>query len=293
MGSPHSGREQFLDTLNVRELDERLSQNWYLLVCITIASTCGFALAVLPAVTRHLGLVWPWPQSNVVLLGAVVMSVVVLAAYVIKQQRRISQIRSALRTLELRSLERERHSHTRLNSLLSISRMMRSMRSSEDLFTNVMDTCIEMFRAQQASLMLLDADRNELVVRAVTGHPDAENVRNVRQKVGMGVAGWVAQKRQPVLLGPGAPLSRYPGLDVNISEMTAALVVPVLRRDELVGVINIRSRDPGDRYDDSDLQALLVLAENVGTAIRQTEYVEWIKNVIEKHPFEKKETPVF
>jgi transcriptional regulator with GAF, ATPase, and Fis domain len=292
MGSPRSGRETSLETLNVRELDDRLSRNWYLLVFITVASTCGFAVAILPLVLRQLGLLWPWPHAHILLLSALVMSVVVLVAYITRQQRRIGEICRAIRTLELQSIERERHSHTRLNSLLNISRMMRSMRSSEDLFKSVMDTCIEMFRAQQASLMLLDADSNDLVVRAVTGHPDTEHVRNARQKIGEGVAGWVAEKRKPVLLGPGAPLSRYPGLDVNISEMTAALVAPVLLRDELVGVISIRSRDPDDRYNESDLQALLVLAENVGTAIRQTEYVEWIKNIIERHPFENRKTPV-
>jgi transcriptional regulator with GAF, ATPase, and Fis domain len=292
MGSPQSGRKQSLDALNVRDLEGRLSRNWYLLVGVTAASTAGFALAVVPVLAQRLGMMWPWPQTHLVLLGGLVVSVLLLTAHLTQQQRRFGEVRGAVRALEHESIERERHSHTRLNALLNISRMMGAMSCPDDLFRNMMDTCIEMFRAQQASLMLLDRVTNELVVRAATGHLDLENVLKVRQRMGTGVAGWVAERRRPVVLGPGAPLSQYPGLDVNVSGMTAAIVVPVLLRDDLVGVLSIRSRDAGDRYNENDLQALRVLAENIGTVIRHTEHVEWMRTTIESFRSEGRETPV-
>jgi transcriptional regulator with GAF, ATPase, and Fis domain len=292
MGSPHSGWGKSLKALNVRELDSRLSRNWYLLLIMTVTSTIGFALAIAPFLTEQMGAVWPWPQTNLVLLGGLVVSVLLLIVQLTHQQLRFGEVRGAVRTLEAESIERERHSHARLNALLNISGLMGSITNLADLYKNVMETCVEMFKAHQASLMLVDGSTNELVVCIATGHLEPEKVRKARQKIGEGVAGWVAERRKPILLGPGAPLSQYPGLNINIAEMTAAIVAPVLLRDELVGVLSVRSRDAGDRYNENDLQALRVLAENIGTVIRHSQHVEWMSKTIEASRAKPRETPV-
>jgi transcriptional regulator with GAF, ATPase, and Fis domain len=291
MGSPHSARDKSIQALNVRKLDNRLSSNWYLLVIMTITSTIGFALAVAPVLAEQMGAVWPWPQTNFALLGGLVVSVFLLVGYLTHQQRRFGELRGAVRILEADSVERERRSHERLSALLTISGLMGSVTNLADLYKNVMYTCVEMFSAHQASLMLVDGT-NELGVCTATGHLEPEKVRKARRKIGEGVAGWVAEKRQPVILGPGAPLSQYPGLNINIAEMTAAIVVPVLIRDELVGVLSIRSLDAGDRYNENDLQALRVLAENIGTVIRHSQHVEWMSKTIEASRSKTRETPV-
>ena len=292
MANPQPGREKALQALDVHKLDGRLSRNWYLMVVMTIVSTIGFAVALAPVLAEQMGAVWPWPQTNLVLLGGLVVSVLLLVIHLTHQQRGFGEVRGAVHTLEAESIERERHSHARLNALLNISGLMGSMTSLSDLYKNVMDTCVEMFGADQASLMLVDGDTNELVVCAATGHLDPEKVRKARQKIGEGVAGWVAEKRRPVILGPGAPLSQYPGLNVNIAEMTAAIVAPVLLRDELVGVLSIRNRDASDKYYENDLQALRVLAENIGTVIRHSQHVEWMRKTIETSRADSRETPV-
>jgi transcriptional regulator with GAF, ATPase, and Fis domain len=265
----------------MRKLDGRLTRNWYLMATVTVVSTAGFALAVAPLLVEHLGAIWPWPKTNIVLLGGLVVSVFLLIAHLTSQQRRIEEVRGAVRTLEAESVERERHSHTRLNALFSISSLMASMTCLSDFYEHLMDTCVDMFDAQQASFMLVEDDSDTLAVTAASGHIDLEGVLKTRQKIGTGVAGWVAETRTPVILGPGAPLSKYHGLDVNISDMTASLVVPVMLRSELVGVLSIRSRDTDSRYDENDLQALRVLAENVGTVIRHSQHVEWMTRTIE------------
>ncbi len=61
------------------------------------------------------------------------------------------------------------------------------------------------------------------------------------------------------------------------------MVVPILLRDELVGILNVRSRAPGIRYHYEDLQALQVFAENVGTIIRHSEHVDWMRKTIENY----------
>jgi GAF domain-containing protein len=60
------------------------------------------------------------------------------------------------------------------------------------------------------------------------------------------------------------------------------MVVPVILRGELVGVINVSTRSPDINFDDDDLRALQVFAENVGAAIRHTEQTEWMRATIRK-----------
>lgn len=292
MGRPQSDRDRLLEVLNVRGLDGRLSRNWYLLAAATVASTAGFALTVFHVLADRSKIFSPWPHTTLFVLGGLAVSVVLLVVLLSQQQRRIGEIRDAIGELELESVERNRHSRARLSALVDISRMLRSMTKPEKLFRNVMESCVELFGAQQASLMLVNPASGELVVRTTAGEGAARDVPYVSQKVGEGVAGWVAANRRPVLLGPGVPLSQYPGLDVNVSQMKASLTAPVMLRDELFGVITITNRDPGVRYDENDLHTLVVLAENIGTVIHRTEHIEWLKNILAGYRSENSGLPV-
>lgn len=296
MSNTTSKKEIAPDKLRQPVLDARLARNWRLMVGVTIASTVGMAVAVAPVLGEQFGTVWPWPNTHLVLLGGLAVSVILLVAHLTIQQRRLSDIHGEVRCLEgavqhleEESMERERQNHARLKALLNISRMMGAVSRLDDVFESVIDTCIELFDAQQASLMLLDSDANELAVRAAKGHLDSERVRVARQKVGQGVAGWVAKNCHPVILGPDIDVTRYPGLQVNVSKLTAAIVVPVLLRQELIGVLSIRSRTAGVQYNDDDLQSLRVLAENIGTVIRHSEHVEWMRKTIEAQRAKKHE----
>jgi putative methionine-R-sulfoxide reductase with GAF domain len=288
--NPNSGRKQAIGA--------RLSRNWWLMVSATIASTTGMAVAVAPVLGQQFGTVWPWPNTHIVLLGGLAVSIVLLVVHLTVQQRRLSDIWVEVRELEgevhileEESRERDSQHHARLRALLNIGRIMGSVNKLDDVFDSVIDTCIELFDAQQASLMLVNADTNELEVRASKGHLDNDGVMMAKRKIGEGVAGWVAQKREPLILGPGAEVNRYPDLDVNVSKLTAGLVVPVLLRNELVGVLNIRGGD-GSHYCEEDLQSLRLFAENIGTVIHHSEHVEWMRKTIEAHRTEAQGEPV-
>jgi transcriptional regulator with GAF, ATPase, and Fis domain len=271
-------------------VDAKMRRNWKLMVGVTIASTVGMAVAVAPVLGEQFGTVWPWPNTHLVLLGGLTVSVILLVAHLSVQQRRMSHIHGEIRCLEgavhhleAESIERERQNHARLKALLNISRMMGAVNRLDEVFKSVVHTCVELFDANQASLMLLNSDTRELTVRAAEGHAEIERVKTAKQKVGQGIAGWVAKNCQPVILDPDMDVELYPGLPVIPSELTAAIVVPVLLRDELIGVLNIRSLKKGMSYNDDDLQSLRVLAENIGTVIRHSEHVEWMRKTIESH----------
>jgi GAF domain-containing protein len=58
------------------------------------------------------------------------------------------------------------------------------------------------------------------------------------------------------------------------------MIVPIIVRDELVGVISVSTRASDAKLADEDLHALQVFALNAGTCIRHTEQVVWMREVI-------------
>ncbi len=60
------------------------------------------------------------------------------------------------------------------------------------------------------------------------------------------------------------------------------MVVPIVLRDELVGVLNVSSQSEEVDYDEEDVRALEVFAENVGTCIRHTQQADWMRQTIHK-----------
>lgn len=253
---------------------------WYLLAGICIVVTAGLAFAISPLLTERLAELWPWANTSIVLLSGLLLTMWLMVTYLTIQKRKTRQIRQKLQEMALDAAKRERQNTARLRALLNVSRMMGSVTNLENVFESITDTCIEVFDCERASLMLVNEATRELETRAVTGHENKEEVLQSTLKIGEGVAGWVAEQQKPLVLNADADVSQYQGLELRDPSISAAMVVPILLRDELVGVLNISSRIGDAKYSEEDLQALQVFAENAGTCIRHTEHVEWMRKTI-------------
>jgi uncharacterized protein YigA (DUF484 family) len=279
------------DATKIGRLNHQETRHWYLLAAISIISTAGLAFAVYPILSQRMADLWPWANTNLVLLIGLMLSILMLVGYLSLQQRTARAVRIQVQNMMEESSRRARQNTARLHALLNVSRMMGSVTNLENVFSTITSTCLEIFDCQQATLMLLDESAQELEIRAVTGHLQGEQVQNKKQKVGEGIAGWVAETTEPLILTRDTDPSQYPKLKLQNLSISAAMVVPILLRDELVGVLNISSRAPDVYYTDEDLQALQVFAENAGTCIRHTEHVEWmrqtIQNLQQEHSSEK------
>jgi hypothetical protein len=58
------------------------------------------------------------------------------------------------------------------------------------------------------------------------------------------------------------------------------MVVPIIVRDDLVGVLNVSSRSMDVVYVNEDLLALRGFASSAGACIRHTEHVTWIRKMV-------------
>lgn len=268
-------------------LQAQASRGWYILACVAVFSTIGMAVSIAPMLGESFVNVWPWANTHIVLLAGLVIAMALLIIHLTIQQGRVSVAHQKVENLKAESSERNKQNNARLRALLNISRIMGAVTDPENVFSRITNTCLEIFNCQQASLMLINEEKTELEVRAATGHLASNKVNGAKQKLGNGIAGWVAKTQQPLILGPNVDMSRYPGLELKSASLTAAIIVPILLRGEIYGVLNISSRTPGVTFNEEDLQALQVFAENAGTVIRHSEQAEWMRKMIENHRSEK------
>ena len=261
-----------------------LQRSWWLFAAISVASTLGLAAAVSPLLETRLDTPWPWAHTQRGLLLAFPVTVAAAMAYFAQQHRRAQQTQRQLFTAQQRAAERAERQSARLTALLSIGRIMGVETSLQAVFDAIVATCRDVFECELVTLMLLDRAVGELEVRAASGAEDPARRLGMRQKLGHGIAGTVAVKGEPVILGAQAPGgSDFPGWEPHVQIPQAAMVVPIQVRNELVGVLNVTSYAIGRGFDSQDLQALRVFAENVGACIRHAEQAEWMRQLIQQH----------
>jgi GAF domain-containing protein len=214
-----------------------------------------------------------------VLLACVSLAMCALVVYLTRQQSRATQLQLRLLEMEEKAKHDARRYYKRLFALSNVSEIMGAKNDVEDIFDRITSMCVEAFDADTASLMIFDQETQDLIVRSASAKDATPGFIGACQKIGTGIAGWAAKNRQSLLLNRGAELSQYEGLKWEDDSISASMVVPIIVRDELVGVINVTSQTPGIRYDSEDIQTLQVFALNAGACIRHTEQVQWLRQM--------------
>jgi GAF domain-containing protein len=184
-----------------------------------------------------------------------------------------------LQDLQMATNDRLRIYTTRLYALSSIGHMMGSVSNLQNIFDHITEMCGKTFDSSRASLMLYDRETDELVVRSVS-EKMRKDLLDKRQKLGEGIAGWAAQQKRAILLGDSLNGDDYPDFELNDYSIISAMVVPIVARDELVGVLNVSSRSSDVTYCEEDLLALQVFAENAGACIRHNEQADLLRQMI-------------
>ncbi len=252
--------------------------NWF--VMVTVCAISGIALFYsLPTLSSNFDPLDLLANAQSAFLMIAAGSILVVGGLVL-QRRDLLGIWKLYEEAQRELSERAQKHQARVYALLNVSKMMVAQNDITAVFNCVTQTCVEVFSCHQASLMTYDRDSDSLEVRAASGKMVPKDMIGTKQKLGVGIAGWVGMRREPLLILPGGKPSDYPGVEFKQKNLSAAMVVPIILRDELVGVINVSSRNAKTVFDKEDLRALQVFAENVGVAIRHTEQADWMRATI-------------
>jgi GAF domain-containing protein len=266
---------------NAKTLQESSWRNWVLLTGSSILSSVGLAAAMFPVLRGRIESPWPWVNTDLALVVCLSLVVIAFVLYLTRQQRRVNALSVQLEdSEEARRKTLEQH-YERLLGLLRVSRILGSQTEPRAVFDAITRTCNDLFESERVSLMLLDGETSELVVQSVAGKVDPEKVIGVRQRLGEGIAGWVAQQGEAMVIGDHE-FEKIQPEDLAGKRMNEAMVVPIKVRDELVGVLNVGSASAGAYYGEEDLKALQVFSENAGTCIRHAQQAQWMRHTIQK-----------
>jgi DNA-binding NarL/FixJ family response regulator/GAF domain-containing protein len=131
----------------------------------------------------------------------------------------------------------------------------------------------ERFQADSTSVMLIDTD-GQLHVRGAFGLAP-EVVQSAQRRIGEGIAGWVAERGEPVILRGPIDDWRFRGVD---PEARAALSVPLRLRGETIGVLNVKRRRATDLFDETHLRILESIAGDLAASLRHVQTIERLED---------------
>jgi signal transduction histidine kinase len=161
-------------------------------------------------------------------------------------------------------------SQRQLEALESVTQAVRAVVSSLDsdqVLTRIMEEVTTRLDCQAAALLLLDPVQHDLEFAALAG-PESVGLKGIRLKVGQGVAGWVAQHNQSLLIADVAGDGRF---DTQLERGTghparSILCVPMRVRGQLIGVVEVIDKTHG-HFSAADQRLLESMATFAAVAI--------------------------
>jgi len=245
---------------------------------MVLAAVGGVALMVLVLAVLRLSLGHTGPTLYVLELVLTVSMVAMVALAMYRYHRAFK----ALERLQRRAPEPSRKQYGYFMALLRITRLLGSSAGLQDTLDGITQTALDLFEAEQTSILLFNETSRDLEVRSAAGLLGAAGVVGQRQDLGKGIAGQVAMTGEPVLMGRDVDRERFPGARKNAYNISASMVVPIRLREELVGVLCVSRRTPGRNYDPEDLNLVQVFAEVVAVYIRRTQQATWMRETIHR-----------
>jgi signal transduction histidine kinase len=149
-----------------------------------------------------------------------------------------------------------------LMPLFELSNVLMSEVNLGKLFDLVVEIVSHETKADRVSLMLLDETGRDLAIKAAVGLSQ-EVVRSAVEKVGHGIAGSVAKSGKPILLNGEVQHKERK----SSGRTSSALCVPLVVRGKVIGVLNSSKTGEENRFTQSDLQLLSILAGQAAIAI--------------------------
>jgi GAF domain-containing protein len=116
------------------------------------------------------------------------------------------------------------------------------------------------------ALFLVDRAANQVVLRSIAGGHAIVMRRGYRQPIGKGIVGWVAESGESLMVNDIAQEPRYRPILPTIKPVGSELAVPIVRGDEVIGVLDVRNLERG-AFDQSDVEAMEALADQLSIAI--------------------------
>jgi K+-sensing histidine kinase KdpD len=253
--------ESEIRTPELEDVQHRRRQLFGLLLLVFVL--VGAGLVLLSYISQVSGRPLEFLNVDVLRVGFVLLALA-FAFYVREKERALARTERAL--IEERVLSTALKN--RVAELTAISRASRAVAATlslEDVLDLILRSAQELLRATEGSVMLFDEEKRNLRIAASVGLSD-QAARQIIP-VGEGVAGWVAEFREAVILSGEVSDPRFRRFVPKDRPVRSAMSAPLYARSEPVGVLNVSLSDGDREYTEHDLRALTVFAGHAAIAI--------------------------
>ncbi len=207
--------------------------------------------------------------------------------FVLKPATPDKLLRSVEQALSRVRAERETSRLRALTPLLEVSRALVAEVELESLFSLILKLVQQETRADRASLMMVDGNGKDLVIRAAYGLPS--KYLGARRTVQEAVAGWVAERGEPLLIQSGATTAPDMQREMTAKDIGSALCLPLKAKGKVIGVMNLSKQRNSTPFTRSDMELFTVLAGQVATAIENAQLYDSLKRKSQELEDEKKD----
>jgi Nif-specific regulatory protein len=172
-----------------------------------------------------------------------------------------------------------RPSREQLSALLSISGLLTASIDLPALLKVIVTSVTTLLECEASSLFLIDPTGEQLILKVATG-PVGGEIKELRLKIGDGIAGWVAKHRKSLIVNdPKHDPRFFPAVDRSTGFQTRSiLAVPLMDHDQIVGVLEIFNTAKAKQFDQSDMELLNAFGSYASVALRNAELLATLRD---------------
>lgn len=170
-----------------------------------------------------------------------------------------------------------------LATLFELGSKLSSVLDLDQLLRRIVDLTRRLIDYEIFAVYLLDERTHELCIAHAVGYSD-EMIRTLRLPVGKGLVGAAVESGEPLLAGDVRSDPRY--IDA-VPSVRSELVVPLLRKGNVIGALNLQSAQP-DYFTEEHVRLLRLFGTHIAVAIenarlfeRERQYAETLETLAE------------
>jgi GAF domain-containing protein len=157
-----------------------------------------------------------------------------------------------------------------IEALSKVANLIASGMYLDELLRLIVSVTAEVMNSKVSSLMVLDEDKKELVIRATQSISEAYN-KKANIKLGEGIAGIVAKENKPIIVPDISKEPRYLNQGIAKKEGLVSLAsVPLAVKGRVIGVLNCYTSRKHE-FSRTELNILTALANQAALAIENAE----------------------
>ncbi|ODS32469.1 MAG: response regulatory protein [Candidatus Scalindua rubra] len=188
----------------------------------------------------------------------------------------LSEIEKNKNNLDSEEIEIKSSYFNKKKSVEGIGIALSSVFRLEKLFMLIVGIATNMLGAKKASLMILDGNIMRL---RHSNHLSEDIMKRCKVKVGVGISGWVALKRLPLLIRDIENDKRFMKRNNKRYSSKSFISMPLIVNRKVIGVINVSDKNNNELFDENDVGLLRVISRYSAIAIRNAILVEKTKKL--------------